>query len=86
LGCARSRSSSIQLNDIDWRAGELTVRGKGKLHDRMPITVEVGDALSRYLREERGPTKVPHDVRHPHRSASTVQGQPDRHTLSSKRP
>lgn len=41
---------AIQLDDIDWRAGELTVRGKGKLHDRLPITAEVGDALSCYLR------------------------------------
>ena len=57
LGLRAVEVIAIQLNDIDWRAGELTVRGKGKLHDRMPITVEVGDALSRYLREERGPAK-----------------------------
>ncbi|WP_246524648.1 hypothetical protein [Sphingobium phenoxybenzoativorans] len=38
---------AIQLDDIDWRAGELMVRGKGKLHDRLPLTAEVGDALSR---------------------------------------
>jgi site-specific recombinase XerD len=56
LGLRALEVMAIQLDDIDWRAGELTVRGKGKLHDRLPITVEVGDALSRYLREERGPT------------------------------
>ena len=36
-GTARLRASeviAIQLDDIDWRAGELLVRGKGKLHDR----------------------------------------------------
>ena len=55
LGLRAAEVIAIQLNDIDWRAGELLVRGKGKLHDRLPITVEVGDALSRYLREERGP-------------------------------
>jgi len=55
LGLRAVEVIAIQLDDIDWRAGELTVRGKGKLHDRLPITVEVGDALSRYLREERGP-------------------------------
>ncbi|TNB81540.1 integrase [Pseudomonas sp. Fig-3] len=55
LGLRAAEVIAIQLDDIDWRAGELLVRGKGKLHDRLPITVEVGDALSCYLREERGP-------------------------------
>lgn len=55
LGLRAAEVVAIQLDDIDWRAGELLVRGKGKLHDRVPINVEVGDALSRYLREERGP-------------------------------
>ena len=56
LGLRAAEVIAIQLDDIDWRTGELMVRGKGKLHDRLPITVEVGEALSRYLREERGPT------------------------------
>jgi integrase/recombinase XerD len=55
LGLRAGEVMAIQLDDIDWRAGEIMVRGKGKLHDRLPVTVEVGDALSRYLREERGP-------------------------------
>ena len=55
LGLRAAEVIAIQLGDINWRSGELVVRGKGKLHDRLPITVEVGDALSRYLREERGP-------------------------------
>jgi site-specific recombinase XerD len=55
LGLRAAEVIAIQLGDIDWHSGELTVRGKGKLHDRVPITVEVGEALSRYLREERGP-------------------------------
>lgn len=55
LGLRAAEVIAVQLDDIDWRAGELMVRGKGKLHDRLPISAEVGDALSRYLREERGP-------------------------------
>lgn len=55
LGLRAAEVIAIQLDDIDWRASELLVRGKGKLHDRLPITVEVGEALSRYLRAERGP-------------------------------
>ena len=56
LGLRASEIIKVQLDDIDWRAGELLVRGKGGLHDRLPITAEVGEALSRYLREERGET------------------------------
>lgn len=56
LGLRAPEVIAIQLDDLDWRAGELLVRGKGKLHDRLPITAELGEALSRYLREERGPT------------------------------
>ena len=55
LGLRAVEVIAIQLDDIDWRAGELTVRGKGQLYDRLPITPEVGGALSAYLREERGP-------------------------------
>ena len=55
LGLRAVEVVAIQLDDIDWRAGELLVRGKGKLHDRLPLSAEVGEALSRYLSEERGP-------------------------------
>jgi len=55
LGLRAFEVIAIQLDDIDWRSGELLVRGKGQLHDRLPVTAEVGEALSRYLREERGP-------------------------------
>lgn len=55
LGLRAAEIIAIQLDDIDWRAGELLVRGKGQLYDRVPISAEVGEALSRYLREERGP-------------------------------
>lgn len=57
LGLRAPEIIRIDLDDIDWRAGELMVRGKGKLHDRVPISPEIGEAVSRYLREERGPTE-----------------------------
>ncbi len=56
LGLRAAELIAIELDDINWRASELTVRGKGKLHDRLPITAEVGEALALYLREERGPS------------------------------
>jgi len=56
LGLRAHEVIAIRLDDIDWRVGELLVRGKGERHDRVPIPGEVGEALSRYLREERGST------------------------------
>lgn len=56
LGLRASELIAIELDDINWRTSELTVRGKGKLHDRLPITAELGEALALYLREERGPS------------------------------
>lgn len=55
LGLRAPELVAIQLGDIDWRAGELLVRGKGQQHVRMPISVEIGEALIGYLREERPP-------------------------------
>jgi len=43
----------LELDDIDWRAGEITIRGKGLLHDRLPLPVDVGEALVDYLRRDR---------------------------------
>jgi len=34
---------------VDWRAGELVVRGKGRRQDRLPLPAEVGEALVAYL-------------------------------------
>lgn len=53
LGLRATEVIAIRLEDIDWRAGELLVRGKGKLHDRMPLPAEVGAALADYLRSGR---------------------------------
>ena len=44
---------AMQLDDIDWRAGEILIRGKGKLHDRMPLPAEVGEAIVDYIRNGR---------------------------------
>jgi site-specific recombinase XerD len=44
---------ALQLDDINWRAGEILVRGKGLRHDRMPLPPDVGEALTSYLRRDR---------------------------------
>nr|NLR88903.1 tyrosine-type recombinase/integrase [Rhizobium sp. P28RR-XV] len=56
LGLRAPEVMAIQLDDVDWRSGELLVRGKGQRHDRLPIPSDVGEAISRYLREERTST------------------------------
>jgi integrase/recombinase XerD len=56
LGMRAPEVMAVQLDDIDWRAGEILVRGKGQRHDRLPIPPDVGEAISRYLRKERTST------------------------------
>lgn len=53
LGLRAPELVAIQLEDIDWRAGEILIRGKGQLHDRMPLPVDVGEALVDYIRNGR---------------------------------
>jgi integrase/recombinase XerD len=53
LGLRAPEVVAIQLNDIDWRAGEILIRGKGKLYDRMPLPAAVGEALVDYLQNGR---------------------------------
>lgn len=53
LGFRAGEVVALQLEDIDWRAGEIIVRGKGLLHDRMPLPPDVGKALTTYLRHDR---------------------------------
>lgn len=44
----------LDLDDIHWRSGEIVVRGKGRMIDRLPLLEDVGEALARYLRHDRG--------------------------------
>jgi site-specific recombinase XerD len=53
LGLRAGEVVRMELDDLDWNAGELTVRGKGGLYDRLPLPVEVGEALGNYLRHGR---------------------------------
>jgi integrase/recombinase XerD len=59
LGLRAPEVIAIQLDDIDWRAGTIVIRGKGKRHDRMPLPEDVGKAIVDYLREgRRGPSRT----------------------------
>src|SRR4029077_17030431 len=49
LGLRACEAAGMQLSDIDWRMGELTVHGKGGLGERLPLPADVGEALVDYL-------------------------------------
>jgi len=53
LGLRRAEVAGLRLDDIDWRAGEVVVRGKGARQDRLPLPGEVGEAIACYLRRGR---------------------------------
>ena len=58
LGLRSIEVARLQVTDIDWRAGEIVVRGKARRQDRLPFPVDVGEALSAYLCEARPPTPI----------------------------
>jgi site-specific recombinase XerD len=60
LGLRAGEVAAMTLDDIDWRAGELTVRGKGGTRERLPLPAEVGQAVAAYLREARPPCATRH--------------------------
>lgn len=53
LGLRASEVAGMRLDDIQWRAGELVVRGKGARKDRLPLPTEVGAAIASYLQRGR---------------------------------
>jgi integrase/recombinase XerD len=53
LGLRRSEVAGLRLEDIDWRAGEVVVRGKGAREDRLPLPADVGEAIAAYLQRGR---------------------------------
>jgi integrase/recombinase XerD len=53
LGLRATEVTAMQLDDIDWRSGEVIVRGKGNRHDRVPLPPDVGEALADYIKSDR---------------------------------
>jgi len=45
--------AAIDVEDLDWRAGEITVHGKGGREDRLPLPVDVGESVVAYLQRGR---------------------------------
>jgi len=53
LGLRAGEVAALRLTDIDWCRGEITVVGKGDRHERLPLPVDVGEALVSYLNGSR---------------------------------
>ena len=51
LGLRRSEVAGLSVDDIDWRHSEITIRGKGNRHEVLPIPIDVGEAIVRYLQD-----------------------------------
>lgn len=54
LGLRAGEIAALELGDIRWHSGELVVHGKGQMVEHVPLLSDVGEALSSYLREDRG--------------------------------
>jgi len=49
LGLRAGEVAGLTLDDIDWKAGELVIHGKGSV-GRLPLSSDVGKAIVTYLR------------------------------------
>jgi site-specific recombinase XerD len=53
LGLRSSEVAFLDLDDIDWNVGKLSVRGKKGHRTELPLMPEVGKAIAAYLRRGR---------------------------------
>jgi integrase/recombinase XerD len=53
LGLRACEAAALELDDIDWRDGTVTIRGKGRRDERLPLPPDAGEALAGYLRDGR---------------------------------
>ena len=53
LGLRAGEIAFLELGDIDWGAATLNVRGKGDHVSRLPLPLEVGEAIAAYLQRGR---------------------------------
>jgi integrase len=58
LGLRSAEVARLELGDIDWRAGQITLRGKACRQDGMPPPCDVGEALAAYLSQTRPATAL----------------------------
>jgi site-specific recombinase XerD len=56
LGLRAAEVAALRLDDLDWQAGEIAICGKGDRLERLPLPVDVGEALVVYVRQGRPST------------------------------
>ena len=75
LGVRAGEVAALALEDVDWRAGELVIVGKGRRSERLPLPVDVGEAIVAYLQAGRPVTAQDRclfvRVRAPHHGLTT---------------
>jgi integrase/recombinase XerD len=74
MGLRAGEVAGLSLSDINWRLAEITIRGKGNRRDRLPLPVDVGEAVAGYLRDGRPTAALDRSVfiriKAPHRGLS----------------
>jgi len=58
LGVRAGEVARLELDDVDWRAGEIVVRGKGDRAERLPLPADVGETIAAYLCDGRSESAV----------------------------
>lgn len=75
LGMRAGEVAALRLDDIDWRAGEIVVRGKGTCTERLPLPQDIGEVVAAYLQHGRPVTAQGRTVfvriKAPHRALSS---------------
>jgi integrase/recombinase XerD len=56
LGLRSGEVVSLELDDIDWGVGQLSVHGKSGQRNELPLSADVGKAIAAYLRHGRPPS------------------------------
>ena len=60
LGLRAGEVAALQLGDIDWRRGEITMRGKANRAERLPLPPDVGEVIVAWLVQGRPAARGPH--------------------------
>jgi site-specific recombinase XerD len=76
LGLRAGEVAALRLDDIDWRAGTVVLRGKGHQVEQLPLPSDVGAAVIGYLRRGRPVTAIDRTlfvrVKAPHRALTSA--------------
>jgi site-specific recombinase XerC len=53
LGLRSGEVAALDLADVNWRQGEVSIRGKGSRRDSLPLPADVGEAMAGWLAQGR---------------------------------